>query len=95
MKYVYKHDINRFAQFANRVWDVEINLNDLEKTALTGIKKTEQFFRSIGMPVTLSEVGIGEEHFKEMEKKGTERGPLGTFVKLYEADVIQIFNLAI
>ncbi|GAA3319215.1 hypothetical protein GCM10020331_025200 [Ectobacillus funiculus] len=31
MKYVYKHDINRFAQFANRVWDVEIDLNNLEK----------------------------------------------------------------
>lgn len=94
MKYVYKHDINRFAQFANRVWDVEIDLNHLEKTALAGIQKTKQFFSSIGMPVTLKEAGIGEEHFEEMAKKGTERGPLGNFVKLYEADLVQIFHLA-
>lgn len=94
MKYVYKHDLNRFAQFANRVWDVEMDLNDLERVALTGIQKTEQFFRSIGMPVALSEVGIGEEHFTEMAKKGTERGPLGNFVKLYEEDLVKIFNLA-
>ncbi|MEH7116252.1 iron-containing alcohol dehydrogenase [Neobacillus vireti] len=94
MKYVYKHDVNRFVQFANRVWDVEVDLNDLEKTALAGIKKTEQFFVSIGMPVTLTEVGIGEKHLGEMARKGTERGPLGNFVKLQEADVLQILRLA-
>lgn len=94
MKYVHKHDVNRFAQFANRVWDVEVDLNHLEKTALAGIQKTEQFFSSIGMPVTLKEAGIGEEHFEEMAKKGTERGPLGNFVKLYEDDLVQIFHLA-
>ncbi|WP_444542585.1 hypothetical protein [Halalkalibacter okhensis] len=94
MKYVYKHDVNRFAQFANRVWDVEIDLNDLEKTALAGIKKTEEFFRSIGMPVTLNDANIGGEHFEEMAKKGTERGPLGNFVKLFEADLLEIYRLA-
>jgi alcohol dehydrogenase YqhD (iron-dependent ADH family) len=94
MKYVYKHDVNRFVQFANRVWDVEIDLNDLEKTALSGIKKTEQFFSSIGMPVTLKEANIDTAHFEEMAKKGTENGPLGNFVKLYEEDVLEIYHLA-
>jgi alcohol dehydrogenase len=94
MKYVYKHDVNRFVQFANRVWDVEIDLNDLEKTALKGIEKMKQFFSSIGMPVTLEEANIGEEHLNEMAKKGTERGPLGNFVKLYEDDVHHILKLA-
>jgi hypothetical protein len=28
MNYVYMYDLNRFAQFANRVWDVEIDLNE-------------------------------------------------------------------
>ncbi|MCL6571101.1 MAG: iron-containing alcohol dehydrogenase [Bacillus sp. (in: Bacteria)] len=94
MKYVYKHDVNRFVQFANRVWDVEIDINNLEKTALAGIKKIEQFFSSIGMPVTLKEVDIDEKHFEEMAKKGTENGPLGNFIKLYEHDVYQIYQLA-
>ncbi|MGJ7923255.1 iron-containing alcohol dehydrogenase [Neobacillus sp. LXY-4] len=94
MKYVYKHDVNRFVQFANRVWDVEIDLNNLEKTVLGGIKKTEQFFSSIGMPVRLEEVNIDDEYFEEMAKKGTERGPLGNFVKLYEEDLVEIFKLA-
>ncbi|MBM7573295.1 iron-containing alcohol dehydrogenase [Aquibacillus albus] len=94
MKYVYKHDINLFAQFANRVWDVEIDLNNLEATALAGIEKTEQFFRSIGMPVTLKDAEIGDEHFEEMAKKATENGPRGNFVKLYQDDVYQIYQLA-
>ncbi|WP_416147249.1 iron-containing alcohol dehydrogenase [Salipaludibacillus sp. HK11] len=94
MKYVYKHDINRFVQYANRVWDVEIDLNDLEKTALAGIKKTEEFFHSIGMPITLNEVDIDVEYFAEMAEKATERGPLGNFVKLKKDDVLAIYHLA-
>ncbi len=95
MKYVYKHDVNRFAQFASRVWDVETDLNNLEKTALKGIEKTEAFFHSIGMPVRLAEANIGEEHLEQMATKGTGRGPLGNFVKLYEKDVLQILKLAL
>jgi alcohol dehydrogenase YqhD (iron-dependent ADH family) len=94
MKYVYKHNVNRFVQFANRVWNVEIDLDNLEKTAIEGINRTEQFFSSIGMPTTLEEANIGEEHLKEMAKKGTENGPLGNLVKLYESDVYQILTLA-
>lgn len=94
MKYVYRNDLNRFAQFAHRVWDVEIDLHDIEKTALAGIKKTQQFFSSIGMPITLKEANIGPEHIEEMAKKATERWPLGNFVKLHEQDVAQILHLA-
>ena len=94
MKYVYQHDVNRFVQFANRVWDVEIDLNNLEQTALEGIKRTEQFFQAIGMPITLSEVNIRDEHFVEMAQKATERWPLGNFKKLHEEDVLNIYKLA-
>lgn len=94
MKYVYKQDVHRFAQFANRVWDVEIDLYDLEKTALEGIAKTEAFFSSIGMPIRMSEIDIDSSHFEEMAKKATERGSLGGFVTLGEQDVLKIYQLA-
>ncbi|WP_096154257.1 iron-containing alcohol dehydrogenase [Bacillus sp. FJAT-45066] len=94
MKYVYKHDLNRFVQYANRVWDVEVDLHNLEHTAIEGIKRTEQFFQSIGMPITLNEAKIGDEHFREMAKKATERWPLGNFKKLHEEDVYEIYQLA-
>ncbi|WP_071394666.1 iron-containing alcohol dehydrogenase [Bacillus tuaregi] len=95
MKYVYKHDINRFAQFAHRVWDVEMNLNNLEKTALMGIEKLEAFFQSINMPIRLQEIKIDDTHLEEMARKGTESGPLGNFVKLHKEDVLHILKLAL
>ncbi|MGI5849700.1 MAG: iron-containing alcohol dehydrogenase, partial [Christensenellales bacterium] len=39
MKYVYKHDIARFTQFAVRVWNVEQSFSDPEKTVLEGIER--------------------------------------------------------
>lgn len=96
MKYVYKHDINRFAQFANRVWGVDVNFENVEETALEGIKRLEDFFRSIGLPVRLSEVNITPERFEEMADKATNKGQktIGQFVPLKREDVLSILNLA-
>lgn len=94
MKYVYNQDVKRFAQFANRVWDVEIDVNNLERTALEGIEKTKAYFEKIGLPVSLIEASIPEDRFEEMAAKGTENGPLGNFVKLHKEDIINIFNIA-
>ena len=51
MTYVYKHDIERFAQFAYRVWDVEPDFRNPEKAALEGIKRLKEFFASLGIPL--------------------------------------------
>ena len=94
MTYVYKHDIERFAQFAYRVWDVEPDFRNPEKAALEGIKSLKEFFASLGIPVTLTDAGIPDDKFDEMAKKATEDGPLGQFVKLYKDDVKKIYELA-
>jgi len=94
MKYVYKQDINRFAQFANRVWDVEIDLNNLENTALEGIRRLEEFFKSIGLPTSLKDSNVPTDKLEEMARKATENGPLGSFIKLNKEDVFRILELA-
>ncbi|MFW5992465.1 MAG: iron-containing alcohol dehydrogenase, partial [Halanaerobiaceae bacterium] len=58
MKYVYRENINKFVQFAVKVWDVEPDFENPEWTALQGIKKTREFFSSIGLPVSLEELDI-------------------------------------
>lgn len=95
MKYVYKQDVNRFVQFANRVWDIEIDVNNLERAALEGIERTKDYFKKIGMPISLSEANVPSDRFEEMASKGTENGPLGNFVKLHKEDIVNIFNLAL
>lgn len=55
-KYIYKYNPARFAQFARRVWDC-IEEND-EAAALSGIEKMANYFKSIGMPSSLSDFGL-------------------------------------
>jgi len=94
MKYVYKTNMDRFVQYAVRVWNVDMNFNDPESVILEGIKRTEEFFTSIDMPTRLSQADIDGEKFEEMAAKATENGTLGNFVKLTKEDIVNIYKLA-
>jgi alcohol dehydrogenase YqhD (iron-dependent ADH family) len=95
MKYVYKSNIERFAQFASRVWNVNIYFDDLEKVALEGIKNFEDFLKEIGLPTRLEQIGIHDDRIEEMASKCTEGGPIGSFMKLEYQDVLNIYKLAL
>ncbi|HHU50649.1 MAG TPA: iron-containing alcohol dehydrogenase [Firmicutes bacterium] len=95
MQYVYQEDVRVFAKFATRVWGVEPDFADLESTALAGIERVKDFFRSIGLPVTLTELKIGTDRLEEMAAKCTERGPVGNFKRLDREDVHRIYRLAL
>ncbi|RDY27130.1 iron-containing alcohol dehydrogenase [Lachnotalea glycerini] len=97
-RYVYKTNIPRFAQFAANVFGVSTNLYDLEQTALEGIEAFEDWCDKIGMPTSLSALGIHPtlEQVDEMAAKcvATGNGHVGFFKPLYKEDVIAILNLA-
>lgn len=97
MEYVYKHDVARFMRWAVEVWHVEPDYFHPERTALAGIAAYRAFSRSIGMPVSLEELDIGEKRLDEMASKATGNGSytLGNFVKLGKADVLAIYKLAL
>lgn len=94
MRYVYRQNVTRFVQFATRVFGVEPDLWNPEATALEGISRLTAFYRSVGLPVTLSELGVPSDRLPEMAKRATSRGKLGNFMKLGEEDVLAILNLA-
>ncbi len=96
MKYVYKNDIPRFAQFANRVWNIDNDFFDQEDVALKSIEAYEKFIHSIGLKTKLSDIGIKDERFQEMANKATNdgHGTLGSFVKLDKDDIFKIYTLA-
>ncbi len=96
MEYVYKSNISRFVQFASRVWNVEIDFIHQERTALEGIERLKKFFSSIGLPVSLKEMGIGEDRLEEMADKCTDcgKGTAGGFVTLKRDDVLEILKIA-
>jgi alcohol dehydrogenase len=95
MKHVYRTDVTRFAQFAVRVWGVPYDFASPERTALEGIRRLQGFFKSIGLPTTLKELGASTDRLEEMAKKAVLYGPLGSFVKLDKDAVVAIYKLAV
>ena len=96
MSYVCQHNIPRFVQFAVRVWNVEQDFLNPERTARMGIEKTKEFFASIGLPVTLEQLGIKDDRLEEMADRCTNEGTLtrGSLVKLGKSDIIEIYKLS-
>ncbi len=97
MTYNMKHDINRFAQLAVRVWGCQMDFEHPEITAKAGIQALKQFLRSIGMPSNFSELGAKEEDIEKMAQlacHGDGRGgTIGAFAKLSKEDVENIYRL--
>ena len=84
--------VERFARFAQNIWDIACS-DDKYEMANQGIIATERFFKSIGIPMTLSELGIGCEHFEEMANHAVEtEGLLYAYVPLTKNDVITIYK---
>ncbi|MBQ2271043.1 MAG: iron-containing alcohol dehydrogenase, partial [Firmicutes bacterium] len=66
-----------------------------EETALKGIAALRAFYKSIGMPTTLAELGVPADELKLLASK-VKRAPDGTtgqFVKLTEEDCLKIYEL--
>ena len=97
-RYVYETDVERFAQFAVRVMGVEENPQDLKATALGGIQALEEFFRSIHMPVSISELGVDltEEQIRELAYKCSfmDTRTIGGFQALNRQDMENIYRKA-
>ena len=96
-RYVYKNCLERFVKFAINVMQVDPGAND-EETALKGIAATEKFFKEIGMPTNLPELGINPtddqiEQMAESCAKGAG-GSFGTAKKIFKDDIIAIYKSA-
>jgi hypothetical protein len=96
MKYVMHHDIQRFAQFAVRVWGCEMDFQQAENTARKGIECYEQFMKQIGLPTRLSEIDVTANDIPQMLKTlALGEKTLGSFVKLTNEDIKKIYELAL
>lgn len=65
-RYVYSANIPRFLQYAHNVWNVDIDFEHPEKTINEAIDMQEEYYRSIGMPVSLRELGVKEEDLEKL-----------------------------
>ena len=98
-KYVYKHDVMRFAKLAVRVWGCQMDFDNPEATALQGIACLENFLRSIGMPLNFDELGAKEEDIPKLVDVlcyGNGRtGSISGFVTLDIEDCTKIYKMMV
>ena len=97
-RYVYKECLPRFEKFAVNVMGIE-KQNSAEETALQGICAMENFYRAIGMPTSLKELGVepSEMQIKQMAQMCVKAvgGKIGSAKVLKEQDMINIYNMAL
>lgn len=96
LKYVMNHDIDRMVQYAVRVWNVDQDFANPQRTALEGINRLKAFYKSLGLPTSLTEIGITEEAFDYMANncRRTNGDGVGFFVKLDTQDIKNILKIA-
>lgn len=95
MSYVSRTNPAKVAQFAVRVMGVIPEYRPEREIAEEGIKRLKEFYRGIGMPVTLGELGIENPDIARLVEKLHEHkgNPIGGYVKLTPADTEEIYKL--
>jgi len=91
-RYLYKEYPTPFARFAAAVFGV--GAGSEEDMALECIERLESFFRLVGAPVTLRELGIGESDIERLSQNAAQFAPFGVLKLLNSDDILEIYKLA-
>ncbi len=91
-RYVQKQNPERFVEFGKKVFGIDATCPE------DTIQAVESFYREIGMPTNMKELGVNptEEQIDELTKKATNFGgrTLGDFMVLHEKEIHDIFSQA-
>lgn len=98
-RHVYKADVMRFARYGVKVFDLPMDFENPENTALEAIRRTEEYFVSIGMPITITELcghPVSDADIEDMADKASHygTGTLGSFMVLDRLQMLEIYKNA-
>ena len=85
--------VDKFVEYGVEVWGLK-NTGDRYEVAREAIACTRKFFADMGLPGTLKDVGIGEEHLEIMAQKASRR-TAHAYVPLSAEDILKIFRAAL
>ena len=100
MKYFYKTRLDRYVQFAQRVFQISNDIGTKEDVALEGIKQFEAFLETIGVPTSLKNVGVNEADIPMLADEVVkisfgQDGYLRSRPPASKDDVINVYKLAL
>ncbi len=100
MKYFYRTRMQRYVDFACRVFDVTDETGNPDAVALEGIHRFETFLKSIGTPVRLNEIGVDEDALEMLTDEVVKisfgaDGTLRSRPPATQADVMEVYRQAL
>jgi alcohol dehydrogenase YqhD (iron-dependent ADH family) len=97
LTYLSRYNLKRLVQYAVRIWNCEEDFEHPERTVRAGIEATKAYFKSLGMPLSLADVGIGEDKIEFMAEKCTFFGErkLQSFIELGKEEITEIYRLCL
>lgn len=95
-RYVYSANIPRWLQFAERVWQLEIDFEHPEKTVEQAIDLQEAYYASIGMPTNLKSLGVDEDQLEilALRTSRNKTRKLMGYKELDYEDILAVFKMA-
>lgn len=95
MTFMATHNPKKGAQLARRVFDVDIE--DDTQAALEGISRLRTFYASLGLPITLAQLGVDNPDLDLLVKKLHEnKGEvIGGYYRLTSVETMEIYKLAL
>ena len=95
-RYVYKANIPRWLQYATNIWNLDIDFEHPEKTIEKAIDMQEQYYESIGMPVSLSELNVKESDLEQLalDCSRNKTRVLPGYMELGYEDMLNIYRMA-
>lgn len=87
MKYMSQFNPKKYKQYAINVFGVSPVGKTDQEVAYEGISLTKAILKRMGAPVSLGEVGIGDEKLEQMAREITKDGKIGAYTKI-GADVL-------
>ncbi len=97
-KFMYKYDTRRFCRIAKHVFGIPFHEygSDRDLTALAGIQAMKGYFKSIGMPITMAELGVTPDEYDELADMITMGGTITipSYIPIGREEIFEIFRLA-
>lgn len=96
-RFVYKANVPRWLQFAHNIWNLDINFEHPDETILKAIDMQEAYYKSLGMPTSLHELGVKADDLETLANK-CSRGKTRTldgYMKLGYDEILAIYKMAL
>lgn len=94
MKYILNEDtVDKFVEYGVNVWGIDSSIDKFE-IANKAIENTKKYFEKLGIPMSLKEVGVGEEHLEIMAEMASKRGAKNGYMPLSKDDVLEIYKMS-